>query len=296
MSYIIDPALPQWKGNLHCHTTESDGHLSPAEVVWRYRQAGYDFLAITDHRRITAPPEADSGLLMLSGIELDYRVMGRHMQAIHILGVGMGAELTEETDLLSAPQRGVDLIRAHGGLAIFAHPAWSLAETETIEALRGLSAAEIYNHVSDAPWNPRRGDSSLILDACFSDGFLLPAVAGDDAHHYTGDECHSAVIACAEACTREQILSALDKGSVYASQGPRILSLSLSDGEARVECTPCRRVFFTSNFSYAHGRMITGECVTEASYRVQSAETYIRVELEDEKGLRAWSSPIPLPR
>ena len=233
-------------------------------------------------------------MLLLPGTELDYRVAGRHLQSIHILGVGVDEGLMNEADLFSTPQRGVDLIRAHGGLAIFAHPAWSMCEVETLESLRDLTAAEIYNHVSDVPWNPRRGDSSLILDACFSDGFLLPVTAADDAHYYNGDACDSAVIACAPDCTRKSIMTALARGSIYATRGPRITSLSIEDGEITVECTPCVRVFFTSNYSYARGRMFHGDHVTQASYRPQISETYVRVELEDARGLRAWSSPIPL--
>ncbi|WMT90453.1 PHP domain-containing protein [Pelagibacterium sp. H642] len=38
-----------FKGNLHTHSDRSDGALSPEEVCRRYRAAGYDFLAITDH-------------------------------------------------------------------------------------------------------------------------------------------------------------------------------------------------------------------------------------------------------
>ena len=37
------------KGNLHTHTTRSDGHYAPEEVARHYRENGYDFLAITDH-------------------------------------------------------------------------------------------------------------------------------------------------------------------------------------------------------------------------------------------------------
>lgn len=40
-----------WRGNLHTHSNESDGALSPAEVAQRYQEAGYDFLAVTDHFR-----------------------------------------------------------------------------------------------------------------------------------------------------------------------------------------------------------------------------------------------------
>ena len=34
--------------------------------------------------------------------------------------------------------------------------------------------------------------------------------------------------------------------------------------------------------------------MTRAAYRVQPAETFVRVEIMDEQGLRAWSSPVRL--
>ncbi len=41
--------MPTLKGNLHAHTTFSDGRRPIREVIGRYRELGYDFLAITDH-------------------------------------------------------------------------------------------------------------------------------------------------------------------------------------------------------------------------------------------------------
>ncbi|MCC6792855.1 MAG: hypothetical protein IT336_14285, partial [Thermomicrobiales bacterium] len=38
-----------WKGNLHTHSTRSDGKLTPAEVIAAYQARGYDFLALADH-------------------------------------------------------------------------------------------------------------------------------------------------------------------------------------------------------------------------------------------------------
>ena len=38
-----------WRGNLHTHTTASDGTLTASQVSAVYREAGYDFLALTDH-------------------------------------------------------------------------------------------------------------------------------------------------------------------------------------------------------------------------------------------------------
>ena len=41
--------MPLLRGNLHAHTTFSDGVRSPAALVAEYESRGYDFLAITDH-------------------------------------------------------------------------------------------------------------------------------------------------------------------------------------------------------------------------------------------------------
>lgn len=38
-----------FRGDLHMHTTRSDGNQAPSIVVANYRKNGYDFLAITDH-------------------------------------------------------------------------------------------------------------------------------------------------------------------------------------------------------------------------------------------------------
>ena len=43
------------KGNLHTHATQSDGALSPGETIRWHERFGYDFVAITDHDRVTAP-------------------------------------------------------------------------------------------------------------------------------------------------------------------------------------------------------------------------------------------------
>ena len=37
---LFDRNLPFFKGNLHCHTTVSDGVLTPEEVVSLYRDMG----------------------------------------------------------------------------------------------------------------------------------------------------------------------------------------------------------------------------------------------------------------
>ena len=38
-----------WRGNLHTHSTLSDGVLAPDKVVEAYQDAGYDFMMLSDH-------------------------------------------------------------------------------------------------------------------------------------------------------------------------------------------------------------------------------------------------------
>src|SRR5689334_277988 len=38
-----------YRGNLHTHSTRSDGRQAPEAVIAAYREQGYDFLALTDH-------------------------------------------------------------------------------------------------------------------------------------------------------------------------------------------------------------------------------------------------------
>ena len=77
--------MPLLKGNLHAHTTFSDGRRPIEEVIARYRELGYDFLAITDHEdRIFEDywyriPPGDDRLLVLPGVELNYWPLSQHV-------------------------------------------------------------------------------------------------------------------------------------------------------------------------------------------------------------------------
>ena len=60
-----------FKGNVHTHTTNSDGHMTPEQIVLRYREAGYDFLSITDHGVLMDTRELSRpDLLMIPGEEI----------------------------------------------------------------------------------------------------------------------------------------------------------------------------------------------------------------------------------
>lgn len=77
--------MPLLKGNLHAHTTFSDGVRSAEAVIAEYERRGYDFLAITDHEELIPTTywqsleKLSSGLLLFHGIELNAGPPGQHV-------------------------------------------------------------------------------------------------------------------------------------------------------------------------------------------------------------------------
>ena len=279
---------PWFRGNLHLHTTRSDGQYTPEAAEALYRTQGYDFIAFTDHRQ-ASDDAVDDGFLRLSGVELDTMTDG---QAIHVVGIGMEHPL-EAPPLHSGAQGMIDSIRNAGGRAMLAHPAWSLLQPGTIAGLQGLTAVEVFNSVSRPPWNGERAEAANLLDLAWNVGARLPWVAVDDVHFYKGDEIGGWIWVNAPELSRDAILDALDAGHFFASTGPRFSQISLENGVLSIQCSPVERAIFYSNLHYVHHRVsdFPGEAY---QYQPQTGETFIRVEIIDQQGRKAWSSPIAL--
>jgi predicted metal-dependent phosphoesterase TrpH len=81
--------------DLHCHSTVSDGLLSPADVVRRAHANGVDLLALTDHDELGGLIEARSaadevGLCFVDGVEVS--ISWGDDQTVHIIGLGIDPE------------------------------------------------------------------------------------------------------------------------------------------------------------------------------------------------------------
>lgn len=314
----VFPEEGQWfKGNLHMHTTLSDGRVSPSEAIERYRKNGYDFIAITDHRcpGITVEPGEDGyfgaetveagNMLLLSGVEWDTGGANTDLpgdtSCAHILGIGMTSCPEQDIRPLQKnrhpkPQEIIETIRRDGGIAILAHPSWSVMDPSAIRDMKGLTAAEIFNGVSTIPWNGARGDSSAWFDIWATHyGIRMPAVAGDDAHGYDGDECQSFTMVKAASLTRNDIIHALETGSFYASQGPKFLEAAIDSekGILHIESSTDAMTMVTySNHIWTKNRVMSLVGNHAADYEIEPGETYVRVEIIDNYGKKAYTSPI----
>ena len=215
-------------------------------------------------------------------------------QALHIVGIGMNESFAQQREKwCESPQSCIDTMRACGGLAILAHPHWSLNTLDTMRSLKNVTAAEIYNTVSGTPWNGGRADSSNILDVASANGVFFHYVAADDCHFYNGDECRSYIMVQAEELSQQAILEALDAGRFYATQGPRIHQITLENDTVTVECSPVSCAVFNSHLVWSDDRCKTGDGMTKIVYpRSRYGEDFVRVHLIDAQGNQAWSNII----
>ena len=276
------------KVNLHMHTTRSDGQYSPATALRAYRNEGYDAVALTDHWRYGAGGN-DEGMTVLSGAEYNLDGSTGKNGVFHILGIGTEREPDIIGDHATADaQQVIDAIHAAGGLAVLAHPAWSLNTPEQILRLHGFDATEIYNSVSGVH-ESRRPDSSLIVDMLGARGLFLPLIADDDVHYYDRDRCHAWIMVQAEDATRESLLPAIRRGDFYATEGPEV-HLRVEGDEAVITCSPCREVAVFSDAVWVDHRMIEGEDLTEVRVPVVKYEHFVRVQVTDRAGNRGWTN------
>ena len=285
------------KGNLHCHTTLSDGTGSPASTIRHYANAGYDFLAITDHRRYNYTNYApESGLLILPAMEADRYLDGKGMPVVHIVAVGpergngyVDGQKVEypKGEKTEDGQEIIDDVLHANNLAILAHPMWSGNTVEGVKKLQGFDLMEIWNTGSAMDWGV--DSNTYHWDVLLSEGKKVYGVASDDSHCL---QQNGFGFVCVKAEKNvPSILNALKNGEFYASCGPEIYDFYVEDGQVCINCSPVSQIMLR-NFSAPH-RMIRGENMTGGQFKLRECCTdYIRAEIVDAQGRRAWTNPI----
>ena len=285
-----------YKGNLHTHTTVSDGRKTPEDTKAAYRAMGYDFIALTDHWKPGEGCENDpSGLLVLSGAEYNFNSDDVLAGVFHI--VGFGYENPPEFGTTVPAQEAVDAINAAGGLAILAHPAWSLNTHDMVEKFHGLFATEIYNSVSGAPRNCRPY-SGQIVDELASRGYVLPLVATDDTHFWLGEEGMSYIWVNLgdKPLTRDNLMAALRAGRFFPTQGPFIDAyVDGKDFVVTCETGACDMMMF-SNRPWANVRHFEDPDgkLTECRFPIHEHDIYMRAEVRDLDGKTAFTQVFAL--
>lgn len=292
-----------WRGNLHTHSNVSDGALDQAEVCRRYREEGYDFLALTDHfigiydYPITDTTGCrDGGFTTILGAELHTGKM-QNGELWHILAVGLPSDFAPPEAPHFLPVDGSESAaqlaaraREAGGYVAVAHPQWSGLTLEDARTLEAAHAVEVYNH--GCATGADRPDGFHMLDLMLSEGRRLNLVATDDAHFHEPDHFGGWVMVKAEENAPEALLGALKAGHFYSSQGPEIRDIRVMDDALEVDCSAAAAVIVQGTGSAARG--MHGTSMTRARLPLEpfAASPWIRVTVVDRAGKRAWSNPI----
>ncbi|HNS50466.1 MAG TPA: CehA/McbA family metallohydrolase [Anaerolineae bacterium] len=156
MPYSVDIGRRRFwglRGNLHIHTTDSDGHASLMEVARIARAAGLDFVIITDHN--VYRPGLDQWVgdtLVLVGEEVhDPR---RAPQSSHTLCLNIQEDVASRA---GDPQALLDAVNDQGGFAFLAHPFEHDSATFLLQPniswrdwrVSGYAGIELWNYMSE---------------------------------------------------------------------------------------------------------------------------------------------------
>jgi len=306
MSNIAPFSLPGqfWRGNLHTHSTKSDGLLAPAEVISAYRNAGYDFMVLSDHFISQYDwPIADTRALRTDSFTT---ILGAEIHAPktsvgelwHIVAAGLPLDFAP----CGENETGMELARRAreaGAFIGIAHPAWSQLTIEDGRSIDAVHAVEIYNHGCQVETD--RGDGWYLLDQMLNDGRRLSAFATDDAHFndHDRDAFGGWVHVKSESLEPDALLEALKAGHYYSSQGPRIEGLSVSNGLVDITCSPVDVIVIVCGNS--RSAKLTGRCITsgqleladlEKGWLLEKVSDWFRIVLIDSAGKCCWTNPI----
>ncbi|GLX67166.1 hypothetical protein [Paenibacillus glycanilyticus] len=309
-SVYLNGSKRKYKGNIHTHSTRSDGQYEPETVIQAYKDKGYDFMCLSDHEiywKSDAYNEED--YILLSGYEMacemSWRETGQQYHIHGLLDESLGASVPfghdeehakPDYEDLATIQALIDEMRAKGNLVIMNHPTWSRNKPEDLLALRHYSAIEIYNHQSEL--DEAVGYGVRHWDYLLSHGRKVFGIAADDAH---GGELDSAISEFfggwinveAEDFSQQGIINAMKEGRYYSSNGPEIHDLRVEDGYLKIECSPVKFIkFITHPFN---GRTLYNKDaapVQSGQFLLDSEMMYVRVECVDYEGNVAWSNPV----
>ena len=291
-----------WRGNLHTHSTLSDGALSPEDVVDAYKEAGYDFIMLSDHFIGQFDwPIADTrgfrsnSFTTIIGSEL-HAPATEVGELWHIVGAGLPLDFPAPSKSETGPQLARRAAEA-GAFVGIAHPAWSQLTMADARAVDCAHAVEIYNHGCAVETD--RGDGWYLLDQMLTEGRRLTAFATDDAHFKNPDYFGGWVHVKAESLDPDVLLDALKKGQYYSSQGPLLHGIEMQGKEIGISCSPVDAITVLCGTSRTVIRY--GKAITDASFDLSKLEKgwllkrtspWFRVVAIDHAGKRAWSNPI----
>ena len=218
--------LTPFKGDTHLHTTESDGLFTPTETVAAYYEAGFDYMAITDHHKYAGSAKMAATMDKIAKHFKVYpgeEVHNRGMGYFHIINFGANASVNE---IINADPDGIfekitqnaaeikkqyalpdcidekefafrlwvsQKIREFGGLSVLCHPYWDAygeynMQTPMLEFLLENGIFDAFEVIDD---DDHTGNGVNLQTAIYNEmsanGIKVPIVGASDCHSVVSD-------------------------------------------------------------------------------------------------------------
>lgn len=319
--YLIAPDKKQYKANLHCHSTLSDGNRTPEQLKEIYKSHGYSVLAITDHENPNNHSYLnDDDFMMITGYEAyirpghKYDVYGKE---VHI---NLFARDPENTALVCynpayckyiSPERQlaikkvgptgergfsveyvnefVKIAKENGYIAAYNHPWWSMESEETILQYEGFFSMEMCNYSSFLI--ARLEYNAALYDKMVLSGKKIFCHSTDDNHnvHPDGsaqsDSFGGFTMIMPEKFTYSSIYSAMERGEMYSSMGPLFKEISVEGNKIHIECSEVERIMvFYGGKKTGRKFADLGGTITSADFEIDSRARFVRVSVVDRYG------------
>ena len=289
---------PLYRGNLHGHSTHSDGMLPAQAVVKAYADLGYDFTCLSDHLWINENYAAKSvydgraldrkDFITLPSAELHCYGKKYDQEGVwHILANGF------PTDFVcpDAKESAADLIaraQSAGAYVSLAHPEWYTMTADEALLVSTADAVEIYNH--SCVLSSARGSGVAIADFLLNEGHKINFIATDDSHFNLPDLAGGWVMVAAPELSQDAIIAAIKVGHNYSSTGVDFNDISIEESILTIHTTPVQSIVLSGeghSASVCHGNNITVARFNLSEF----ASEWFRISARGLSGQMAWSNP-----
>lgn len=275
-----------FRGNLHTHTTRSDGSRPPEDVIADYESRGYDFLAISDHDVLVKLDgyQKQTSMTLIPAVEVTAR-------GPHILQVNAKAWIEPHPNR----QWVIDEINKQGGVSVLNHPNFEAHfnhfPQEQMESLEGYHGIEIYNGVIERL--PGVALATDRWDRLLTTGLEIWGFAHDDSHLPVDVELAWNMVQT-ENCSVEDITAALKAGSFYGSTGVTVTRVGAEGTTIHVATEDAQRIRFISNAGVIRSTVNAPEATFTLPESPDDAAQlgYIRAECYGAGGRMAWTQPF----
>ncbi len=328
MRILLDEKLNYYKANLHAHSDYSDGKLSVEQLKQAYKNKGYSVVAFTDHEHVIDNSRLnDSDFLTITSCEVaikefpkvstlkkfDMKVTHLNFYAKDPHNIKTPCYSLEYDTRINDKNRhliwqGEDYTRVYspeginemiriarerGFLVSYNHPSWSLENALDYLNYEGMFAVEIYNHECASLGCH---DDEAVFEDLLRAGKKVFCTSNDDNHNkhpFDSPYCTSFGgfnMIGAEKLEYGEIISALEKGSFYASTGAFIYSIVEDNGVVYTKTSPAKKITLLTNTRRVDGVVAEeGQTVCEAEFKLHELDRFFRIKVEDINGNKAWS-------